>query len=145
MSIADFFTSGAAKLVDSVGSIINNVHTSDDEKLKAKLAAQSLVNEFQKEQNAALARYDKEISDRHKTDMNSDSWLSKNIRPLIVGFLTVSAVLLAYLTIFILEANEVKLLTPWIDMLKVLLVTAYSFYFGSRGIEKVQKLRTGAK
>ena len=143
MSITDFFTAGASKLVDSVGSIINNVHTSDDEKLKAKLAAQALVKEFKKEQSDAIAKYDKEITERHKTDMMSDSWLSKNIRPLIVGFLTVSSVMLAYLTIFILDASEVKLLTPWIDMLKVLLVTAYSFYFGSRGIEKVQKIKAG--
>lgn len=141
----DFFSAGTAKVIDSVGSIVDNLHTSDDEKNAAKLAVQKEVNAFKIAQLTSMAQYDKEITERHKADMTSDSWLSKNIRPLIVAFLTVSTVLLAYLTIFILNPEKSTLLVPWIDLLTALLVTAYSFYFGSRGFEKIQKIKQKAQ
>ena len=67
--------------------------------------------------------------------MKSDSWMSKNIRPLTLAFLTVATVVLAYLTIFLLDEKSVTMVEPWLDLLKVLLVTIYAFYFGSRGFD----------
>lgn len=141
MAWYSFLTEGTAKVIDSVGGIIDDLHTSDEEKLAAKIATQTLIKDFEVKQLELIAQYDKEITERHKNDMASDSWLSKNIRPLIIAFLTISTVTLAYLTIFILEPAMVALVEPWIDLLQILLITAYSFYFGSRGIEKVQKIR----
>ena len=138
--LTDIFSSGASKLVDSVGSALDNLITSDEERLKAKNELESIVNDFQVKMMAAAADYDKEVTTRHANDMKSDSWLSKNIRPMVLAFLTVSTIILAYLTIFILQQDEVALLQPWIDLLQILLVTVYAFYFGSRGIEKVKKL-----
>jgi len=82
-----------------------------------------------------------ELSSRHASDMASDSWLSKNVRPLVLIFLTVATVLLAYLTIFTLGDDKVELIEPWISLLTVLLAAVYAFYFGSRGFEKVQKIK----
>jgi hypothetical protein len=138
----DLFAGGVAKVIDSVGNAIDKLSTTDEEKKQLKLKMEKELIEFKKSQLAALTNYDKEITQRHTTDMTSDSWLSKNIRPLALIFLTVSTVLLAYLTIFILDKDKVTLITPWLDLFKVLLVTTYAFYFGSRGFEKVQSIKT---
>ena len=140
--IANLFSSGASKLVDSLGSAIDKLVTSDEERLKLKNALEKEINTFREAQLEAIAEYDKQITQRHANDMKSDSWLSKNIRPLVLAFMSVSAVLLAYLTIFILDEHSVPLIEPWIDLLKVLLVTIYAFYFGSRGFEKVQGIKS---
>jgi len=73
--------------------------------------------------------------------MRSDSWLSKNIRPCVLAFLIVSTVLLAYLSIFILDADKSELIAPWVELLKVLDIAVIGFYFGSRGLEKVQGIK----
>ena len=137
----DLFSGGVAKVVDSVGNAIDSLTTTDEEKLQLKLKMEEELNRFKETHLTAIANYDKEITQRHATDMASDSWLSKNIRPLALAFLTISTVLLAYLTIFILDETKVDLITPWLDLLKVLLVTTYAFYFGSRGFEKVQTIK----
>jgi hypothetical protein len=69
--------------------------------------------------------------------MKSDSWLSKNTRPLALIFLTVSSVFIMSVDSFHLQF-EVN--TAWVDLLKTLLVTVYVAYFGSRGAEKITKI-----
>tara|TARA_Y100000385_G_scaffold286455_1_gene348492 strand:- start:1884 stop:2339 length:456 start_codon:yes stop_codon:yes gene_type:complete len=80
----------------------------------------------------------KEISKRWVSDMKSDSWLSKNTRPMSLIFLTVSMVLLILLDSFDWEFN---VSTGWVDLLQTLLVTVYVAYFGSRGAEKFQTIK----
>lgn len=79
-----------------------------------------------------------EISKRWESDMKSDSWLSKNTRPMSLIFLTISMVILILLDSFELNfvVNE-----NWVDLLKTLLITVYVAYFGSRGAEKFQAIR----
>lgn len=76
-----------------------------------------------------------EVSKRWSADMASDSWLSKNVRPLSLIFLTFTTVLLIYLDSF---DSDVHVPSEWIDLLKSLLLGVYVAYFGSRGIEKVR-------
>jgi len=74
------------------------------------------------------------ISDRWQYDMKSDSWLSKNTRPLALIYLTVCMTL--YIILDSLQmAFDMK--EVWIELLQTLLVTVYVAYFGSRGAEKV--------
>ena len=79
-----------------------------------------------------------EVSKRWDSDMKSDSWLSKNTRPMTLIFLTIS-------TVFIIILDSLKIdfgvSTEWIDLLKSLLITVYVAYFGSRGAEKFQSIR----
>ena len=78
-----------------------------------------------------------EISKRWNSDMMSDSWLSKNTRPMTLIFLTISTVFIILLDSLNIEfgvSNE------WIDLLKSLLITVYVAYFGSRGVEKFKSL-----
>ena len=74
------------------------------------------------------------VSERWKADMTADSWLSKNVRPMTLVFLTLACTILividSFHTLFDVDS-------AWVDLLKTLLVTVYVAYFGSRGAEKV--------
>tara|TARA_R100000544_G_scaffold36933_1_gene26416 strand:- start:1264 stop:1713 length:450 start_codon:yes stop_codon:yes gene_type:complete len=78
-----------------------------------------------------------EVSKRWESDMKSDSWLSKNTRPMTLIFLTIS-------TVFIILLDSLNIdfgvNTEWIDLLKSLLITVYVAYFGSRGAEKFKAI-----
>jgi|TARA_R110000822_G_C15333503_1_gene494860 hypothetical protein len=78
-----------------------------------------------------------EISKRWSSDMKSDSWLSKNTRPMTLIFLTASLVV-----IMLLDSFEIPFAVDagWVDLLKSLLITVYVAYFGSRGVEKFKKI-----
>lgn len=79
-----------------------------------------------------------EVSKRWASDMKSDSWLSKNTRPMSLIFLTISMVLLIILDSF---EWSFSVSAGWVDLLQTLLVTVYVAYFGSRGAEKFQTIR----
>ena len=79
-----------------------------------------------------------EVSKRWESDMKSDSWLSKNTRPMSLIFLTVSMVLLIILDSF---QWSFAVSEGWVDLLQTLLVTVYVAYFGSRGTEKFQTIK----
>ncbi|QDP58899.1 MAG: hypothetical protein Unbinned5607contig1000_47 [Prokaryotic dsDNA virus sp.] len=81
-----------------------------------------------------------EVSKRWSSDMKSDSWLSKNTRPLSLIFLTVSMVLLIILDSFNIDFSVGN---GWVELLKNLLITVYVAYFGSRGVEKFKKISNG--
>jgi len=78
-----------------------------------------------------------EVSKRWNSDMISDSWLSKNTRPLTLIYLTVITSLY-----ILLDALDIAfdIDQAWIELLKTLLVTIYVAYFGSRGFEKVRSI-----
>ena len=68
--------------------------------------------------------------------MNSDSWLSKNVRPLVLIFLVISTVLMVFIDAGVISF-EVK--TSWIDLLQLVLITVIGAYFGGRSYEKTKK------
>tara|TARA_R110000796_G_scaffold63940_6_gene147941 strand:- start:3763 stop:4224 length:462 start_codon:yes stop_codon:yes gene_type:complete len=78
-----------------------------------------------------------EVSKRWESDMKSDSWLSKNTRPMTLIFLTVSMVIIMLLDSFTVDF---KVESAWVDLLKSLLITVYVAYFGSRGAEKFKAI-----
>ena len=74
-----------------------------------------------------------EVSKRWSSDMSSDSWLSKNVRPMMLIFLTISTWCLILMDSLNIDFG---VSVEWIDLLKSLLIDVYVSYFGSRGIEK---------
>ena len=97
-----------------------------------------------KDKDIALAMIQMDISEaqevtkRWSADMTSDSYLSKNVRPLALIFLTVS--MAVYIVID--SANDNFVVKPeWIDLLSSLLLVIYAAYFGGRSLEKIQKIR----
>jgi len=79
----------------------------------------------------------KEVSKRWESDMKSDSWLSKNTRPMALIFLTISLIVFILLDGFSLSFG---IDSEWINLLKSLLITVYVAYFGSRGVEKFKTI-----
>ena len=127
--LTQIFSSGATELVKGVGGIIDNLHTSKEEKLAAEQKIKELVASYEIEM-------EKNITERWKMDMASDSWLSKNIRPLVLIFLVVSTVLLVFIDAGVISF-EVK--ASWVDLLQLVLITVIGAYFGGRSLEKVKK------
>ena len=112
-----------AGLLKMVGNLINKdeVLTPKDKEEALKLLEMDIV-EMQ------------EISKRWSSDMSSDSWLSKNVRPMMLIFLTVS-------TWFLILMDSLNIdfgvNVEWIELLKSLLITVFISYYGSRGVEKI--------
>lgn len=128
----------APELLDIAGSITG---VEALERLSDKIKGSKELTEFDKKILTEQLELDKQefqsISDRWKSDMTSDSWLSKNVRPLTLMFLTLCTVLLI---IADSSNNPFKVDTVWVDLLKNLLITVYLAYFSSRGVEKFKKL-----
>ena len=127
--LTQIFSSGAAELVKGVGGVIDNLHTSEEEKLAAEQKIKELVANYEIEM-------EKNITERWKMDMQSDSWLSKNIRPLVLVFLVISTVLMIFIDAGTINF-EVK--ASWVDLLQLVLITVIGAYFGGRSLEKVKK------
>ena len=79
---------------------------------------------------------EKQITDRWKSDMDSDSWLSKNVRPMVLIFLVVATVLMIFI-----DAGTIKFVVEekWTDLLQLVLITVIGAYFGGRSLEKTKK------
>ena len=127
--IGKIFSSGAGELVKSVGGVIDNLHTSKEEKLIAEQKVKELIANYEVEM-------EKNITERWKMDMQSDSWLSKNIRPLVLVFLVVSTVLMIFIDAGAISFNVED---KWTDLLQLVLITVIGAYFGGRSLEKVKK------
>ena len=112
-----------------VGGLVDRFVRTKDEKA-----------EFEKEMTKILidaeADMQKNVTDRWKADMGSDSWLSKNVRPLVLMFLIFNTMLLIFI-----DAGEIqfKVEDNWVDLLQVLLLTVIAAYFGGRTVEKTRK------
>ena len=127
--LTKIFSSGASDLIGSIGGVVDNLTTSKEEKLEAEQKIKDMIMGYE-------AEMQKQVTERWKVDMNSDSWLSKNIRPLVLIFLVVSTVLLVFIDAGVI-AFEVK--SSWVDLLQLVLITVIGAYFGGRSLEKVKK------
>ena len=127
--LTKIFSGGAADLVKGVGGVIDNLHTSKEEKLEAERKIKELVANYEVEM-------EKNITSRWEADLKSDSWLSKNVRPLVLIFLIVCTMLLIFIDAGALQF-EVK--SSWVDLLQLVLITVIGAYFGGRSLEKVKK------
>tara|TARA_R110002020_G_scaffold134524_3_gene300278 strand:- start:2420 stop:2812 length:393 start_codon:yes stop_codon:yes gene_type:complete len=127
--LGKIFSSGATELVKGVGDVVDNLTTTEEERLEAKRKIEQMIGDFE-------VQIQKEVTSRWTQDMNSDSWLSKNIRPLVLIFLVVSTILLIFIDAGVIEF-EVK--ATWVDLLQLVLITVIGAYFGGRSFEKIKK------
>ena len=127
--LASIFSGGATELVKGVGGVIDDLHTSEEEKLEAAQKVKELVSNYEVEM-------EKQITDRWKSDMASDSWLSKNVRPMVLIFLVVSTVLMIFIDA---GAISFDVEPKWTDLLQLVLITVIGAYFGGRSLEKTKK------
>ena len=127
--LSGLFSGGAADLVKGVGGVIDDLHTSKEEKLEAERKIKELIANYEVEM-------EKNITSRWEADLKSDSWLSKNVRPMTLIFLIVCTMLLIFIDAGALDF-EVK--SSWVDLLQLVLITVIGAYFGGRSFEKVKK------
>ena len=122
-------SSGATELVKGIGGVLDNLTTTKEEKLAAELKIKDMLMGYE-------AEMQKQVTERWKVDMNSDSWLSKNIRPIVLVFLVIATVLLIFI-----DAGTInfKVEDKWTDLLQLVLITVIGAYFGGRSLEKVKK------
>ena len=123
------FSAGASNLVESVGGVIDDLVTTDDERMAAKAKLKQIVLDHE-------AKMEQNITDRWSADMKSDSWLSKNVRPLVLLFVIVCTMLLIFIDA---GAIDFTVEEKWTDLLTMVLITIIGAYFGGRSIEKVRK------
>ena len=137
--VGSFLKDKAPAILDTVGEflpdqgglgIVINLISSDksiapqDKEMALKLLEQDIA-----EMN--------NISQRWDSDMKSDSWLSKNTRPMTLIYLTlVMSILIILDSTVLLEIKE-----GWVSLLEALLITVYVAYFGSRGAEKITSIK----
>lgn len=133
--ITKLFSSGATKLVEGIGGVLDELITSKDEKLAAELKIKELIAKHEVEMET-------EITSRWASDMNSDSWLSKNVRPMVLIFLVVSTVILVFI-----DAGVIDFIVEdkWVDLLQLVLITVIGAYFGGRSMEKVNNNKKNKK
>jgi hypothetical protein len=129
LGLGKLFSGGAGELVESVGGVLDNLTTSKEEKLEAKRKMKELIANHE-------AAMEKNITDRWNADMNSDSWLSKNVRPMVLIFLIVCTMLLIFI-----DAGTIAFTVEekWTDLLQLVLITVIGAYFGGRSLEKTKK------
>jgi hypothetical protein len=121
--LSQWLTGGVIK---EIGNAIDKLTTTEEEKLIIKKQVQEILE--QADNNAQI-----QVTDRWKADMASDSWLSKNIRPMILVFLTFVFSALAFT-----DGNigEFKIAKEYIPIFQTLLITVYGAYFVGRSWEK---------
>ncbi len=117
-------------LIKEVGKVIDSLTTTKEEKLEIKKQLQVILEKA--EANAQV-----EVTARWKSDMSSDSFLSKNIRPMVLIYLTFIFSVLAFA-----DGNigHFKIATEYIPIFQTLLVTVYGAYFVGRSWEKSRKI-----
>ena len=127
--LAKLFGAVGGNIADRISNIIDKHTFSKVEKAQfEKEMTQVWIN--------AESDIQKNVTERWKNDMNSDSWLSKNVRPLVLIFLVFSTVLMVFIDAGVIEF-EVK--SSWIDLLQLVLITVIGSYFGGRSYEKINR------
>ncbi len=116
-------------VVKQVGDVIDNLSTSEEERLEAKRKMEEVFMQ-------AEAQAQEQVTRRWEADMKSDNWLSKNIRPLICIFLTAMFIIIS---IFDGNLGEFVISPAYIPIYQTLLITVYGAYFAGRSIEKIKK------
>ncbi len=117
-------------VIKDIGGVLDNLHTSGEEKAEAERKIKSIL--VQAEQAAQ-----QQVSARWEADMKHGSWLSKNIRPLTLIFLTICFVILS---VFDGNLGEFTIGAAYVPVYQTLLMTVYAAYFAGRSIEKVKKV-----
>ena len=117
-------------LIGPVGEIVDNLHTSKEEKLQAKERLTAILATAEQEAQ-------KEVTARWQADTQSDSWLPKNIRPVTLAFLTIMFVVIS---MFDGNIGGFTVSEEYIPVYEMLLMTVYGAYFVGRTVEKAKKI-----
>jgi|TARA_R110002110_G_scaffold95144_1_gene245941 hypothetical protein len=116
-------------IIKEVGNVIDKLTTTKEEKLEAQRLIQEILEKADSDAQA-------QVTDRWKADMASDSFLSKNIRPLVLIFLTAVFTILSF---FDGNIGEFAVAEQYVPIFQSLLITVYGAYFVGRTWEKAKR------
>ena len=116
-------------IIKEVGNVIDKLTTTKEEKLEAQRLIQEILEKADSDAQA-------QVTDRWKADMDSDSFLSKNIRPLVLIFLTAVFTILSF---FDGNVGEFSVAEQYVPIFQSLLITVYGAYFVGRTWEKAKR------
>ena len=126
--LSKIFSSGATELVEGVGGVLDDLHTSKEEKLAAELKIKELISNYELEM-------ERNVTERWKADMEHGNWMTKNIRPYTLAYLTIIATIF---TLIDFGFTEIEMKDSWISFWQTLAMTAFAAFFGGRTYEKIK-------
>jgi len=115
-------------LLGKADKIVDEVITSQEEKMQLKNELQKIIQEQE-------ALIEQEVTKRWESDNLQSSWLPRNIRPLVLAWLVVSTTLLIFI-----DAGAIDFVVDdeWKSTITAILTITIGAYFGSRGLEKIK-------
>ena len=122
-------------VIREVGEVLDNLTTTKEEKLEAQRLITEILEKADKEAQ-------EQVTARWQSDMQSDSFLSKNIRPIVLIYLTVIFTICAF---FDGNVGEFIIAEEYIPIFQTLLVTVYGAYFVGRSWEKGKSIINNKK
>ena len=125
------FGGGAAKLVESVGGVLDNLTTSKEEKMDAKRKLKEIVQ-------AHEAEMEKNITARWQADLQHGNWLTRSIRPIVLLTLLTATILLVFIDSGTIDFHVDD---KWKSLLEICLITTIGAYFGGRSVEKFNQIK----
>ena len=130
---------GLDAILNIGGKLIDKLIPDPEAKAKAQLDLATLAQNGELAQLQADMNEQQELTKRQQADMMSDSWLSKNIRPMTLIFILITYTVFGMMSAWDIEVNNnyVELLGQW-GMLIM------SFYFGGRTLEKIMEMKKNA-
>lgn len=140
--IASIFGGKAKEIASDVIGGLDKLFTSKEEKLAKEIELTEKINghllSMEQEVTKQMVSEDQAVTARWQSDMASESWLSKNTRPLVM------LSLLAFLYLIIIsdsiEGIKFDVKPSYVMLLESLLITVVVAYFGSRGAEKFKAI-----
>ena len=120
----------SGSVIKEVGEVLDNLTTTKEEKLEAQRLITEILEKADKEAQ-------EQVTARWQSDMQSDSFLSKNIRPIVLIYLTVIFTICAF---FDGNVGEFVIAEEYIPIFQTLLVTVYGAYFVGRSWEKAKSI-----
>ncbi len=122
----------------SVGmKLVDKLIPDPEAKAKAQLDLAKLAQEGKLADIQADVAEQQELTKRQQADMTSDSWLSKNIRPM-----TLIAILMGYFIFAMMSAFDMDTNSKYVELLGQWGMLIMSFYFGGRTLEKIIDMRS---
>ena len=124
-------------ILDIGGKILDKVFPDPAQAEQAKLKLLEMQQNGELAQLQADMNEQNNVSERWKADLGSDSWLSKNVRPM-----TLIALLVAYFIFATASAFDVIVKPAYVELLGQMIMLIVSAYFGGRTLEKIMEMKT---
>ena len=124
--LSKFLSTNVGETVTNLANAVDRFVTTKEEKEKLKQEMLSILQDHE-------FKMQDQLTERQRLDMASDSWLSKNIRPMTLVFMLIVMTVIIIIDSASLGFNVDE---AYIQLIKILLISVFTFYFGGRELQK---------